>query len=97
MKIFQTVQKNFKSIGICADRISFGLYEWIHILGYVLYFMLSFLHIVYVAETAREYTESISILTVIILVLFGYSSNRYYSPAPFKIIDDLEQAINKSE
>lgn len=97
MKIFQTIQKNFQSKGICVERVPFDIYEFEHVVAYILYYMMSFLYIVHVAETIMEYIESVSNVTVITIVLFAYSSYRFNLKGLFKIIDDLEQAINKSE
>lgn len=97
MKIFQTVQTNLKLIGIEANRTSFGLYEWKHIFGYILYILLLCVHIVYEAKTVKQHSESISKIVLVVFVLVGYLSYRYNSQAVFKIIDSLEQAINKSE
>lgn len=97
MKVFRTIQTNLDLSGIFADRISLGHHEWEHFAGYTLYFLLTFLYIVNVAETSREYLESISKVPVVIIILFAYLSNRFGSQTLFKIIHDLEHAINKSE
>lgn len=97
MKIFQTIQKIFNSIGIYADRISFGHYEWRHVIGYIIYAMLSFLYVAIMPATTMEYIESISNMTVIAIVMLGYLSFRFSTRVLFKIIDDLEHAINRSE
>lgn len=97
MKIFQTGRKHLISIGICEDRVSFGLLEWMHIFGYILYVMLLTVYIVHVAETTKQYMEAISKIAVTISVLVAYLSFRYNSQTLYKIIDDLEVAINKCE
>lgn len=97
MKIFRSARNSFLSIGVCVDRASFGPYEFEHILVYILYIMLLSLHIVFEAKTAKEYIESASNIALIIITLLGYLCFKYNSRALFKIIDDLERAINKSE
>lgn len=97
MKIFRTVEKNFKSKGIRVERVSFGLYEFQHILAYIVCIMLSVLYVVYVAETTSQYMDSISQITALILVLIAYLSYRCNAQALYKLIDELEQIINQSE
>lgn len=97
MEIFQTTKKNFKSRGIESDRTSFGLYEFVHILEYMLYISLLYVHIVYEAETGKQYTETILRIAMTAFQLFFYLTYKRNSQAVFKIIDDLEHGINKSE
>lgn len=95
MKIFQTVQRKFESVGVCRDRISFGLLELKHILAYILDFAMPY--VVRVAETPKEYVEAISDVAMIAVLLISYLSIRYKSQAVFKMIDELEEGINRSE
>lgn len=97
MKIFRSVQTNFKSIGICAERISFGLYEFERMFAYIFAILSCSMYIVHMAKTAKEYIESISKMGLVILLLFSYLCFRYNSQVIFKLMDDLVQAINKSE
>lgn len=97
MKIFQLVQKNFKTIGISAECNSFGLYEFRHVAVYILVIMLLGVHIVYVSETVTERVKSIVIVAQTLLVLIVYLSYKYNSLTVFKIIGDVEQAIEKSQ
>lgn len=97
MKIFQTIKDHFKWMCIAPDRIPFGLHELRHIFVYVVYFILSFIYLVHVAETIRHYIESI-LMTAATLVLFiGYLVLRFNSQNIFESIDEYEQAINESE
>lgn len=97
MKVFQSVQKNLKSVGISAERVSFGLYEFVHVLVYILFIVLLCVHTVYVSEMATVRVKSIVMVSVIVLVLITYLVSKAGSKKIFKIIDDLEQAIEKSE
>lgn len=97
MKIFQTVQKNFKSIGISANRISFGLYELKHILLYIVAIIMLCIHFVHVAKTAKEHMDSIFMISGTIFILIVYLNSRSKLQAIFKMIDGFEQAINESE
>lgn len=99
MKICETIINNFQSIGIefVANRVSFGPYEWNHVLAYMVSTILISIHLVFVAETSREYIKSIFMIAVGILLLTTYSSFRFHSIKIRKIIDELQFTVDKSE
>lgn len=97
MKIFQVVQKNFQWMGIRRDRISFGQFEWMRILLYVLSFTSPFIYTVHIAETSKQFMESILMVASEVIIFTIYLCFSYNSQTVYKMIDDLEQGINKSE
>lgn len=97
IKIFQAVQRNLKSLCISRNRVSFGLSELKHIFPHSLSIILLFLSIVHVAETPKQYVETISFTVEIIFLTINFLSMRYYSYTIFRLIDDLEAGINTSE
>lgn len=96
MKILQAVQENFESVRISRDRVSFGLFELKHYFIYCLSVILPFIYIVDVAETPKQYVEASLLIAMSILLLIVEIGVRYHSQIIFTMIDDFEQAINKS-
>lgn len=97
MKTCQTSQKIFESIGISANRVSFGLIESIHTLGFILYIMFLFIFIIHGAETTEQQTKSMPLIPGTILVLAFYLTLKFNAQTIFHIFDDIEQTINGSE
>lgn len=80
-----------------AKNVPFGSYELMHILAYVLLITLSCAHFAYATEAAMEYVKLFFMTSVAFIALISYLSYRLNTQKVFKIIDALEQAINKSE
>lgn len=96
MKIGQAIQTHFKSMGIEANRGSFGMYELKRVVMYIVMISSLCVCVAYVAETAREYVKSIFIITLTGFMLVCYSILKLNSKKIFQIIDGLEQIIDKS-
>lgn len=97
MKTCQTAQKTFHSIGISTRRISFGLRELIHILGYILYITFIFIYVMRGTETASEQAKVIPLILGSILILVFYLTFKFKSETIFHIFDEIEQTVNQSE
>lgn len=97
MKTCQTVQGLFQSIGITANGVSFGFSELIHTFAYILGIMSLIVYLIHVAETAKECAQPISLIPVDTLILTTYLTLKFNSRIIFKIFDDIEQIVNKSE
>lgn len=97
MKSFQTVQANFKSIGIESSSVPFGQYKLKHIVVDIIAIILLLIHLAFVAETSREYMTSVFIITAAIFILMTYLNFRFNSKKIFKIIAEIQQTIDKSE
>lgn len=97
MKICQTLQKNLALLGIDSNRISFGIYDLIPIVVYLVATSLLFVQFVYVAEAIRQHVESILMISMIIFSLICHFNFKFNTQTIFKMIDELEQTINESE
>lgn len=98
MEIFQIVQKNFESARIKRDRVPFDLvFESQRIFAYTSSTILVITYTFSVAETLKQYVEMVLLVEMSALLLIVHLSFRYHSQTIFRMIDDLEQGINKSE
>lgn len=97
MRIFEAARTNLKAIGIEPNRVAFGPHEAKHILAYITSIMLQFVYLVYVAKTPREYMKSIYMIAAGIFIMITYLSFKFNSRKIFKLVDDFQQTIEKSE
>lgn len=97
MKTCQTAQKVFQLVGIRANRASFGLYELMHILSYILWIMSSFLYLINEAEMTKQFAQPIFLILINCLMLITYLSFKFNSRKVFKIFDEVEQIVIESE
>lgn len=98
MKLFQAVQKNLESARISRSRVSFDLIsELKHIVPYGLSIILPFIYIIHVAETPKQYVETIIVIELPLLAVIVNLSFRLHSRTIFRTMAEVENCINKSE
>ena len=97
MKILESVKKNLKSIELYADKPRFHRMQLLLILECFLAIVLKCLHLVYDANTEKEYMYSILMTTFGILVFIAYLSTIFQTTAIYDFIDQLETIVNESK
>lgn len=97
MKIFQTFLRNFKWLDIGADRMSFGVNDFKHMLAFMFGIMSLCIYLSNEATTAKQQMKTMTLIGVIILLLINYLSYKFYSKQISNLIVELEQNINKSK
>lgn len=97
MKIFRTARERMILSGIAPNHVSIGLYELKHISSYMLGITLTFLHSYYGGGTLTQYTESILMILMVMLVFVGYLTFKLNTQAVYKMFHGYEQIINASE
>lgn len=97
MKIFQTLQNNFKWMNISPNRVPFGLVDFEYIVCSSSWILSLYLYITDKATTERQQTRSIVLMMLVTLVLISYLNYRLNSHNIFKTIHQLEHDINESK
>lgn len=97
MKIFQTVQKHLASIGYRRNERSFNNDISVQLLKSILYIMCQWVYLLHIANTPKEYMDSIFMSAVGILVNISFLSTVLKMKTIFIFIDAAENAINTSE
>lgn len=100
MKLFQAIQKNLEIIGI-SSIVSGQTFYNRKVLLYLLLcgslIVMNCIFLVHVAETFKEYTDSIYITSVSIALFVSVSFVIRRMANLFEFLDSLEKIINDSE
>lgn len=97
MKIFQISQKNLVFCGFIKNQSAFNKYQLWTIFKSIAYLVLQFLYLFRVANTPKQYMDSIFMTTAGILIVISHIGVASKTATLFNFIDDVEQAINESE
>lgn len=97
MKIFQENQKNWALGGFERNQTAFNsTVQWHNFLS--IWFIIAILvYAIEIANTPRQYMDSMSMLIISILVLISRISAVLRMADLFDIIDDIEHIIGESE
>lgn len=98
MKVFQTVQKYLAYLGFNQnDQNALNSRQFFTALNMIAMFILSLLYLFVVANTPREYLDSIYMTSAGLGLMTSYFSIVYKARELFDYFDDGEQLINNSE
>lgn len=97
MKIFESAKKNLASIDLDANQRPLHRMQLLHVVQGFLAISLQCLYLVFEANTAKEYMNSISMTTIGILVYIAYWSAIFQTSTIFEFIDHYETIVNGSE
>lgn len=101
MKIFQSIQRNFATIGITVDLatqsypLNGRIFVGVSILASIA--ICNFIYIFYEAETSAEYTEAIFMSTIAIPFFLALMILILNVKLMFKSIQQCENLVNTSE
>lgn len=98
IKLFESIQSNMINLGFIPNQKNpFNLQ---HLRGFIiglLAIILHFVFFVHVANTIKQYMDSIFMTTVGIAILVSFVSSVLKTKEIFDLINGLEEVINKSE
>lgn len=97
MKIFQTIQKNMRHSGFIRDQNAFNKTQTLVIFKSIVFLTLQFVYLLRVANTPRQYMDSIFMSTVGFLIVISHADIAIKTAKIFDLIDAFEQTINESE
>ena len=97
MKIFQTIESHMSLGGFIRDRGAFNTIQLWTISRSILFIILQMVYLFHVANTTRQYMDSIFMTAAGILIFISYLSMAINTTTIFDLIDDLEKVINASE
>lgn len=97
IEIFVTFKKHLASIGFSESNSALDKEQ--HLRGSlgVLCILLSFVQLIHVASTAREYMESIIAILAGVGTVISSISMHYQFANIFLLMDDFERLVNESE
>lgn len=96
MKIFQTVQKHLASIGYRANQNPFNLQQLTIIFMGILAIFSQCVYLFFIANTTKEFLDSILMTTIGILVFISNLSTVHKTATIFIFIDSVEKGIHGS-
>lgn len=97
MKIAKEVKRNLASIGYRIDQRPFHKEQLWLLFERMLTLLLQFVHALYIANTPREFMETIFMIMVGILMYITLVSTINEMTTIFAVIEDMEQVINESK
>lgn len=97
LKILQSTQKNFVTVGICSTTCLFNKRLLIGFLILVSYLICNLVFACFKAKTFTEYTHSSYILSVVVLTIFVLIIIILNVEKLFQVINDCESLTNTSE
>lgn len=97
MKIFESAKMSLASMELDANKRPFHRKQLLKVMHSFLAIVLECLYIVYDANTAREYINSIFMTTIGIIVFIAYLSTIFKTTTIYNFIDHYETIVNESE
>lgn len=97
MKLFESVKSKLARIGYNANQRAFNTEQLIFLLKKALVNTLVGVYLFHVANTPKEFLESIFMFTVGILALIANLSTIYKTATIFKFIEYGEELVNERE
>lgn len=97
MKVYGTVLKHLGSIGFRQNEPRFNKRQCEMHLKAVLNNLLICMQLFHVADTLKEYLDSVFAMTVSILIFISRASTAFKSATIFVFINGLEQIVNDSK
>lgn len=97
MKIAQTVKRHLASMGYKVDQRPFHTEQLRLLFERLLTLILQLVHAIHVANTPRQYMETIFMIMVGTSLYISLVSTIVEMPTIFILIDDMEEVINASE
>lgn len=97
MKLFQSTQKSLAFGGFIKNQPAFNRTQLRMMFLSILFLGLQCIYLFHVANTPRQYMDSIFMTTVGILVFIAFVSSIFNTTAIFDLIYQFEETISKSE
>lgn len=97
MKIFRTIEMNMVFGGFIRNQSAYNRRQWCEIFKTVVAIILQLAYLFHVANTPKQFMDSIFMTTSVILIAISYNSIILKYTELFEFIDDLQQVIDKSE
>lgn len=91
MKIFQSIQKNMRPGGLTRDQPPLNKVQKKQIFKCILFLILQFVYFFHVANTPRQYMDSIFVTTAGLFGMVSYISVALKTPKIFDYIDAIEE------
>lgn len=97
LKIFESVKRHLASIDLDEDKPRFHRQQVLHVVKSFLALTLQYLYLVFDANTARDYMNSIFMTVVGVAVATSYWSAIFQMTTIYDFIDRYEKIITGSE